>query len=485
VVEDVYHHYVIVQYSFFKIHSMENTTDNNINLTADWRGLTIYQVMVGSFIHSPEGAKGYSKMWGPDNNTKDGNLQGVIEALDHIASIGANAIWLTPIFDSRGAFGGEKLQASGYFAKDYFAIDPHFGTEDDLRELVNKAHEKGMYVFLDGVFGHHGGVEKPSPSGHIIDSTPTLSERGEEGGEGNVKYPESLEYFKEVATYWIDKFEIDGWRFDQAYQLCQDGHNYWVEIRDAIREVCDRRRNEGKQWGVLGYMVGEDWSDAAGISARVYRDGGLTSAFDFDGKTLISGPMGDLSDGGLNNGWDDVIHVYSSPTSRGYCSDDVLPNLFVSNHDGFRVADHFYDNDDEINVKTRFAILAGYPGPVTLYYGDEFADLSRDDDGAQPDNAARTSGHIMADDERSARVYNYVAKVINFRKENPAMWRGTQEFNRYRNGDAEVLVVTKTDTDSDNKAVMIFSDHDTTEIIPGIPYPVEVKAYVPELLRIS
>ena len=132
-----------------------------------------------------------------------------------------------------------------------------------------------------------------------------------------------------------------------------------------------------------------------------------------------------------------------------------------------------------------FAILAGYPGPVTLYYGDEFADLSRDDDGAQPDNAARTSGHIMADDERSARVYNYVAKVINFRKENPAMWRGTQEFNRYRNGDAEVLVVTKTDTDSDNKAVMIFSDHDTTEIIPGIPYPVEVKAYVPELLRIS
>ncbi len=458
---------------------------NDNHPTEDYRGLTIYQVMVGSFMHSPEGARGYREMWGPDNNTKDGNLKGVTEALDHIASLGVNAIWLTPIFDSRGAAGGEKLQASGYFAKDYFAIDPHFGTEDDLRELVDAAHSHGLYVFLDGVFGHHGGVDKPSPGGNSIDSTPALSDRGEEGGEGNVKYPESLDYFKEVATYWIDKFDIDGWRLDQAYQLCQNGHNYWVEIREAVRQLCERRRAEGKKWGVLGYMVGEDWSDAAGISSRIYRDLGLVSAFDFDGKTLISGPMGDLSDGGLPNGWGDVVTGYSSPTSRGYSTDEVLPNLFLSNHDGFRVADHFYDESDDINVMTRFAILAGYPGPVTLYYGDEFADLSRDDEGAQPDNAGRTSGHIMASDERAAKVYNYVAKVMHFRRMNPAMWRGEQEFNRYRNGEAEVLIVTKTDADTGNKVVMAFADHDTTEIIPGIPYPVELRAYIPELLRID
>ena len=448
----------------------------------DFRGLTIYQVMVGSFMHSDKGAEGYSEMWGPDNQTKNGNIRGITEALPHISSLGVNAIWLTPIFDSQGATGGEKLQASGYFAKDYFAIDPKFGNEDDLRELVEKAHSMGMYVLLDGVFGHHGGVDKPSPGGNTIDSTNTVNEREE---EGNVKYPESLEYFKEVATYWIDKFEIDGWRFDQAYQMCQDGHNYWVEIGGAVRELCERRRKEGKEWGILGYMVGEDWSDAAGISSRVYRDGGLVSAFDFDGKELISGPMADLSSGGLENGWDDVVKVYSKPSERGYLNDDVLPNLFLSNHDGFRVADHFYDDDIDINVMTRHAILAGYPGPVTIYYGDEFADLSRDYEGGQPDNQARTSGHIMAEDERAAHTYNYVAKVMNFRKENPATWRGTQEFNRYKNGDAEVLVVTKTDTESDNKVVIIFSDHDTTEVVPDIPYPVEVKAYIPEFIKIS
>lgn len=451
----------------------------------DWRALTIYQIMVGSFIHGRDGAKGYDQLWGPDGERKDGNLRGIIQALDYIARIGVNAIWLTPIFDSSEAEGGEKLQATGYFANDYFKIDPHFGTEDDLRELVDKAHERGLYVILDGVFGHHGGVTGPSPSGHVIDSTPTLSDRGEEGGEGNVKYPNSLDYFKEVATYWIDRFDIDGWRFDQAYQLCQDGHNYWCEISQAVRELCDRRRNEGKEWGILGYMVGEDWSDAAGISSRIFRDGGLKSAFDFDGKELVSGTMNGEGRGGLENGWDDVVRIYSAPSERGYSPDDVLPNLFLSNHDGVRVADNFYDDGNEINMMTRFAILAGYPGPVTLYYGDEYADLSRDCGGGQPDNVSRTSGHLKADDDRERRLFNYVCDVMTFRRDNPAMWRGHNDFDRYRNGEAEVLIVTKTDDESGNRVAMIFADRDTEVTLPGEDTPRKESSYIPELIKLA
>ncbi|MBO4995660.1 MAG: hypothetical protein J6C78_06800 [Muribaculaceae bacterium] len=453
--------------------------------SADWRALTIYQVMVGSFLHGKGGAKGYNELWGPDDERKNGNLRGVIDALDYIKGLGVNAIWLTPIFDSSEAEGGEKLQASGYFANDYFKIDPHFGTEDDLRELVDKAHERGLYVFLDGVFGHHGGVKSPSPSGFCIDSTSVLSDRGEDGGMGNVKYPESLDYFKEVATYWIDRFDIDGWRFDQAYQLCQDGHNYWCEISEAVRSVCDRRREKGKQWGTLGYMVGEDWSDAASISSRVYRDGGLKSAFDFDGRQLICGAMGEADSGGLDNGWDDVIKVYSSPAERGYSPADVLPNLFLSNHDGVRVADNFYDDGNEINLMTRYAILAGYPGPVTLYYGDEFADLSRDCEGAQPDNASRTSGHLAPDDDRERRLLNYVKDVMAFRRDNPAMWRGHQEFNRYRLGDAEILVVMKHDEETGNRVAMIFADRDATVTIDGTDREVAVRGYIPELVKLE
>lgn len=457
----------------------------NFHPSEDWRSLTIYQVMVSSFLHGKGGSEGYHALWGPDDERKNGNLRGVINALDYIKGLGVNAIWLTPIFDSSEAEEGEKLQASGYFANDYFKIDPHFGTEDDLRELVEKAHDRGLYVILDGVFGHHGGVSHPSPSGFTIDSTPSLSERGEDGGTGNVKYPESLDYFREVACYWIDNFDIDGWRFDQAYQLCQDGHNYWCEISEAVRQLCDRRRSEGKQWGVLGYMVGEDWSDAGGISSRVYRDGGLKSAFDFDGRQLICGAMGEADSGGLDNSWDDVIKVYSAPSERGYSPDDVLPNLFLSNHDGVRVADNFYDGKNEINLMTRFAILAGYPGPVTLYYGDEFADLSRDCDGAQPDNASRTSGHLAPDDDRERRLVNYVRDAMTFRRDNPAMWRGRQEFDRYKLGDAEILVVIKHDDETGNRVAMIFSDRDASVTIPGAETPTEVKGYVPALIKLA
>ena len=320
-------------------------TDKDLKQETDWRALTIYQIMVSSFEHSPEGAEGYDSMWGPSGELKDGNLQ-----------------------------------ATGYFANDDFSIDPHFGTEDDLRELVAKAHERGLYVFLDGVFGHHGGVDKPSPSGYTVDSTPTLSARGEEGG----------------------------------------------------------------------------------ISSRIFRDGGLKSAFDFDGKLLIGGEMNGEDGGGLEHGWDDVMKVYSSPADRGYQPADALPNLFLSNHDGVRVADSFYDNGDEVNLMTRFAILAGYPGPVTIYYGDEFADLSRDCADAQPDNASRTTGHLKPDDDRERRLFNYVCDAMTFRHDNPAMWRGTMQFDRYKKDDAEILVVVKTDTETRR-----------------------VRGYVPELIKLA
>lgn len=102
---------------------MENAHNN---VCEDWRSLAIYQVMVGSFLHNTEGAEGYDSLWGPEGERKDGNIRGVIDALDHMVRIGATALWLTPIFDSTDAMGGEKLQATGYFAKDYFKIDPSF-----------------------------------------------------------------------------------------------------------------------------------------------------------------------------------------------------------------------------------------------------------------------------------------------------------------------------------------------------------------------
>lgn len=452
----------------------------------DPRQLTIYQIMVASFIHDPEGAPGYNAMWGPDGHTKNGNLRGVISALDHIKGLGANAIWLTPIFDSSRATGGEKLQATGYFTNDYFKVDPHFGTEDDLRELVKGAHDRGMYVFLDGVFGHHGGVTTPSPSGYTIDCTVTGCDR-EDGGTGNVSYPGSLDYFKEVATWWIDNFEIDGWRLDQAYQAMQGGHNYWREIRAAVDSVTADRRARGEQWGTLGYMVGEDWGDAARINRGVYKDGGLVSAFDFEGKERISGPMQSISDGGLLRGYDDIILALSSPTERGYLNDSVMPNLFLSNHDGYRLADHFDPAEGYYFEKLmmRHAILAAYSGPITLYYGDEYGDRSFETEGGQKDNIARTSGHLDATHPSKQELHDFVAHVMKLRAGNPAMWRGDASFEVIDAPLGKVLAVTKTDAATGNKVILVFSDHYDYVKVNGLDGPVFVSSYKPEIFVVK
>lgn len=448
------------------------------------RGLTIYQIMVASFQHSPDGAPGYTAMWGPDEHTKNGNLRGITEALDHIASLGVNAIWLTPVFDSSRALGGEKLQATGYFTNDFFAIDPHFGTEAEFRELVDEAHRRGLYVILDGVFGHHGGVTTPSPSGHTLDTGEAYSDRGVEGGVGNIRYPGSLDYIKEVATYYIDRYGIDGWRLDQAYQATQNGHNYWNEIRLAVENAARARADRGEQWGTLAYMVGEDWGTPEVINGGVYRDGGLISAFDFYGKELISGPMQDISSGALEIDLDSIRKVLSPPSQRGYLSDEVIPNLFLTNHDGYRVADHIAADDPMRYRKlmTLNGVLAAYSGPITLYYGDEYADTSADTEGAQKDNIARTSGHLEPrnTDERALR--DFIAHAMTFRRNHPAMWRGTASFRRFEKDGADVLVVTKDDPEGTDRVAVVFADGDVSlDFGPGAEN-VQVKALIPQFV---
>ena len=59
------------------------------------------------------------------------------------------------MFDSCAGQGGDdKLDATGYFACDFFNVDPNFGSNVQLKKLVDGAHQRGLYVFLDGVFGH-------------------------------------------------------------------------------------------------------------------------------------------------------------------------------------------------------------------------------------------------------------------------------------------------------------------------------------------
>lgn len=447
-------------------------------LTGDWRELSIYQVMVGSFQHSDRGASGYSQMWGPEGHRKNGNLKGVTEALDYIKDLGMNAIWLTPVFDSsNGGNGDERLKATGYFANDYFKIDPHFGSEAEFRELVNEAHARGMYIILDGVFGHHSNCTGASPNGNYVDNRTAANVRGSDAG--NIAFPGSLAYFKEVVRYWMENFEVDGWRLDQCYQVYQGGHNYWYDLRMEVEAVANERKNRGEQWGTLGYMVGEDWTSAGGIT--VTQQDGLKSVMDFDGKDNLV----NLSSGVGSIGW----FLSSDAASRGYRDAGVNPTIFLSNHDTSRVGDFVDINSSPEGLMTRHAAVAAYSGPACTYYGDEIGDKSGN---GNADNKARTSGRISGFSANEQRVHDYVAKVFKARSENPALWRGSVQRQQIGN---EVEVITKTDAETGNKVICIFSQQNTSVSIGGtgedilnggtVSGTVSVQAWVPVFIRMN
>ena len=77
-----------------------------------------------------------------------GDLRGIIEHLDYVHSLGIDVLYMTPIFKSNSSH--------KYDTIDYYQIDPSFGTAEDLKELVQKAHEYGMKVVMDAVFNHTG-----------------------------------------------------------------------------------------------------------------------------------------------------------------------------------------------------------------------------------------------------------------------------------------------------------------------------------------
>lgn len=293
--------------------------------------LRIYQVMMESFVDGDPSAD-YGVGYGTSHH--NGDLQGVIDSLDYIASLNVNAIWLTPVFDSCAGQGGDdKLDATGYFACDFFNVDPNFGSNEKLRELIDTAHSKGLYVFLDGVFGHtHINGVKPSPSGKL----PTLY--GESGYPGMyVSYPDqaSEEFFTEVATYWVKEFGIDGWRLDQAYQLPLDS---WRRIRAAVEQAAEENKLAGNSWGTLGYMVGEVWQGADDINRTAYgsdEDPALSSAFNFPLRYGLVQALAVEESGASSN----ARALDAEWNSRSKSPYHAMPNLMLGNHDLVRFGD--------------------------------------------------------------------------------------------------------------------------------------------------
>lgn len=421
-------------------------------LVTNFNELRIYQVMVSHF-QDGDSSIGYTNAYGPSGQTYGGDLQGIINAIPYIKELGCNALWMTPIFNSNSSSSGDQMGSTGYYTYDFFDIDPRFGTKATFENLVEICHENGINVILDGVFGHWGASVKASPSG----KTPTRSHGQYKGCD----YPASLEFFKEVASYWITNYKIDGWRLDQAYQAGArdtDGEvytgntNYWPQLRETVEQASISNGISGKDWGTLGYMCGEVLDgNQPNIQNWVVVNDGLRSCFDFPSRyklcqAIVGGSEWNNSSGAISYK-DAMDYTYGTYQEKGYThSDGYFPNLFFANHDLFRFGDLIinwkkdsYGSSNYIGrYKVALATLAAYTGPITIYYGDEWGEATQGislvssnsvsvGKGAYWDNASRTSGRIDKATNGTAaekEVLKYSTKLLNIRSEHEALWNG-------------------------------------------------------------
>jgi len=219
---------------------------------ANWRGVKmkgqiVYEIHVGTF-------------------TKEGTWRAAAEQLPELARIGITVVEMMPIADFPGNFGW------GYDGVDLFAPFHVYGTPDDLRDFVDRAHSLGLAVILDVVYNHFG------PDGNYVRvfSDHYFTKRYEQNDWGeviNFDGPDSgpvRELFITNGRYWSDEFHFDGFRYDATQEVKDDSDEYIIgSIGRAVREaahprdiilVAENERQEAKL--ILPRKKGGDELDA-------------------------------------------------------------------------------------------------------------------------------------------------------------------------------------------------------------------------------
>ncbi|MDO4571685.1 MAG: alpha-amylase family glycosyl hydrolase [Planctomycetia bacterium] len=180
--------------------------------------------------------------------TPEGTLQAAEEKLPHVAELGVTIVYLCPVFraddDENQQFWSPRQKASKmnnpknpYRMKDYYHVDEEYGTDEDLKSFVASAHKLGMRVLLDMVYLHCG------PKAVFIEEHPDFVKRDENGEILNAAWAfpglnfqsaELREYLWKNMEYWVEEFDVDGFRLDVADGIPLD---FWIEARKRLEKI--------------------------------------------------------------------------------------------------------------------------------------------------------------------------------------------------------------------------------------------------------
>ncbi len=417
--------------------SATDTTDDNYRV--------FYQIFVGSFSDS--------------NGDGIGDLRGIINRFDYLndgnvnstTSLGVQGIWLSPIFTSP--------TYHKYDTKDYYQIDPQFGTMEDLEELIELCHSRNVKLILDLVLNHtssqhpyfksfvkahqEGNTEDPYYDYYAYGSKEDLSGRTviripgtEEFYEGNFssEMPEPdfdnekvRQDAVDVAKFYLDK-GIDGFRFDAIKYI------YYGETDRSV-EFWNWYMQQLKALKPDIYCVGECWS----ADTEILQYTSALNCFAFQ----TSGGEGAIANGAKFNGSISSFTTYVAGFVNNLkaTNSEAMFIPFFSNHDQDRSAG--YPSYTNKQMAANLYILCS--GSPFIYYGEELGmtgsrggantdanrrmamiwgdgDTVADPEGTTYKNQIKDTVVVQNDDQNS--MLNYYRKLISVRTRHPEIARG-------------------------------------------------------------
>src|SRR6266481_1880279 len=173
----------------------------------------------------------------PRDFSPEGNFNGITAQLDRLKDLGVTILWLMPIHP----IGQEKKKGtigSPYAVRDYYGINPDYGTKEDFKRLVTEAHNRGMKVLIDIVANHTSwdSVLMKHPEFYVHDSQGRITYPHDWSDVAKLNYdnPELRRYMTDMLKYWIREFDLDGFRCDVAEEVPTD---FWENARVELERV--------------------------------------------------------------------------------------------------------------------------------------------------------------------------------------------------------------------------------------------------------
>lgn len=166
-----------------------------------------------------------------------GSFNGITARLDDLKNLGADILWLMPIHP----IGQEKKKGSigsPYAVRDYYGINPDYGTREDLKRLIAEAHRRRMKVIIDIVANHTSWdsvmMKWPDFYEHDAQGNITYPHDWSDVAELNYSNPKLREYMTEMLKYWVREFDLDGFRCDVAEEVPTD---FWENARAELEKI--------------------------------------------------------------------------------------------------------------------------------------------------------------------------------------------------------------------------------------------------------